>query len=226
MKKFHKAGGFALLAAAVCAGPALAQANGDDCAARISTLETKLEADSSKTAMERQAFATAFEQAAMFCRSGNETLAEQYLSALEEEFATEEAAADPEPAAEAEPEAVAGPDYGEAREDLERFYGLYALPDNPDRKLFVAPASSGNPDRPIPEGYMMIGAMWGDAANWYMRSVSDTGFEQRGVPEGYQPVVVDFMLDGSGQAEAMSMQSSFMAYDRMERTGDLPEGWD
>ena len=225
--------GTCMLLSAAMAGSAMAQGGDMDCAARISTLEAKLEADTSRTAMERQAFAAAFEQAATFCQSGNEMLAQQYLNALEQEFPTDtdggaveaEASTEIESEVTPAPEVASGPDYGEARDDLGRFYGLYALPDGSGRKMFVAPATSNNPDRPIPEGYIMIGAMWGDAGNWYMKSVSDTGFRQRGVPEGYEPVIVEFTVDGSGQANAMSVQSSFMSYDRMERVSDLPEDW-
>ena len=114
---------------------------------------------------------------------------------------------------------------GKARDDLDQFYGLYALPDQPDRRLFVAKAVSPNPDRPIPDGYIMIGAMWGDAANWYMKSLGKLRFEQQWVNPGGTPLVAEFKTDATGHAVSMSVTSDYFNYEHMPRVGDLPEGW-
>lgn len=112
---------------------------------------------------------------------------------------------------------------GEARDDLDRFYGLYSVPDRPDRRLFVAKAVSPNPDRPIPSGHMMIGAMWGDAANWYMKSLGKLRFEQQWVNPGGSPLVAEFVTDASGQAVSMSVVSDYLNHENMPRIDDLPE---
>lgn len=226
----HAAAVVALVAAFGLGGAAMAQ-GAANCDARLASLRADLDARGSMEALERHALVTALDQAAMFCQSGNAMLADRYLAALEEEISGkpaapadvvsqgDAAAAMPE-TADAEPAGAADPGLGASRDDLERFYGLYALPDDPQKKLFVAPAESGDPGSPLPEGYLMVGAMWGDGADWIMRSTGDASFEHR---EPALPVSVSFETGAGGEATAMSIQSSFMSYDRAERAGDLPE---
>ncbi len=58
---------------------------------------------------------------------------------------------------------------GEHRDDLEQFTGIYAVPgsDNDVRKLWV---------RVSCDGHLVSGAMWGDAAPWWLRSESESVF--------------------------------------------------
>jgi hypothetical protein len=122
--------------------------------------------------------------------------------------------------------AAAHPELGAPRDDLGRFYGVYGEPDG-RRNFFVAEARS-QPDarNPVPSGYIMIGAMWGDVAPWYMRSLAETRFEQVYVSE-YQaePLVVEFELGPDGRAVALRLETMFDDRGRLERVGDLPEAW-
>jgi hypothetical protein len=118
---------------------------------------------------------------------------------------------------------------GEPRNDLERFYGVYGDPnDNSGRNFFVTQARTppyAEQAPQIPEGYLMIGAMWGDVAPWYMKSVSETRFEQQWVNSGAEPIVVEFELDPDGNAVALSFDTVFADRGRLARVGDLPEGF-
>ena len=135
----------------------------------------------------------------------------------------------PVPAASQEPPSASGQqiDYplGEPRDDLERFYGLYGDDSHPGRDFFVAPARR-NPDarEQIPSGYLMVGAMWGDVAPWYMKSIGDTRFEQQWVGQFSEPKTVAFEAEPGEQATAMQFESGvFAERRRLERLGDLPE---
>jgi hypothetical protein len=117
---------------------------------------------------------------------------------------------------------------GEPRADLERFYGVYGDPDNPGRDFFVkeAEAPIWMERLNIPPGYLMIGAMWGDVAPWYMKSLSETEFEQ-GIVPGHQeePLAVTFELGEDSTAVALTFKMMFDDRGRLERIGDLPERW-
>ena len=211
------------------AAAASAQAGGQDCQAKLDRLDALIAGGLDMTEAEAAVVANMRDTAAQMCAQGQGAMAGPLLDGLLEEAGAEtaEPEAASEPAETAEPADAAPPeDYalGEPRADLDRFYGLYQLPDSENRRLFVAPADNGIPDRPIPDGYSMVGAMWGDAANWFMKSLSDTEFEQQWT-NGLEPVRISFITDADGDAEAMSIRSRYMNYDRMERVGDLPEGW-
>lgn len=122
---------------------------------------------------------------------------------------------------------------GEPREDIDRFVGVYGDAGNPEQAhgaFFVAPAkrppmAERAPE--IPVGYLMIGAMWGDVAPWYMKSLSEATFQQVtqgdfGPPE---TIVVEFQFGDDGKAEALLFKSGMDRYDRRVRIGDLPEEW-
>jgi hypothetical protein len=119
---------------------------------------------------------------------------------------------------------------GEPLEDVQRYCGVYGSAEQPNRDFFVTeakrpPLAERAPE--IPPGYLMIGAMWGDVSPWYMKSISATRFEQQvrgdfGPPE---PFVVEFELDENGEAVAMTFKTGFEERGRLERKGDLPEGW-
>lgn len=116
---------------------------------------------------------------------------------------------------------------GEPRDDLERFIGVYGDPgDENGRDFFVAPAKRPEyAEEQLPEGYLMIGAMWGDVAPWYMKSVSDVRFEQQWVNPASEPVIAEFELGPDGNAVALRFETWFDDRGRLERIGDLPEGW-
>lgn len=115
---------------------------------------------------------------------------------------------------------------GAPRDDLQRFYGVYGDPDNPGRDFFVAAAElPPGSDRELPEGYLMIGAMWGDVAPWYMRSVSDTRFEQQWVGDFGRAKIVEFEPGDGGQAQALTFETVFDDRGRLQRLSDLPERW-
>jgi hypothetical protein len=116
---------------------------------------------------------------------------------------------------------------GEPREDLERFHGVYGSDDQPGRDFFVTRARNRTMEgREIPDGYLMIGAMWGDVAPWYMQSVGELRFEQQWTNPGADPLVVEFETDAQGHAVSMRFVSGFLAdRGRVERRGELPEGW-
>ncbi|PWE18202.1 hypothetical protein DDZ18_00915 [Marinicauda salina] len=219
----------AAAAASMAASALNAQSDGEDCQAKLDRLDALIADGLDINEAEAAVVENMRDKAAQMCAQGQGAMAAPLLDGLLEEAGAEAAEPDtaPETAEASEPAEEAPPeDYalGEPRADLDRFYGLYQLPDDPNRRLFVAPADNGNPDRPIPDGYLMVGAMWGDAANWFMKSLSDTEFEQQWT-NGLQPVRVTFMTDADGNAEAMSISSRYMNYDRMERVGDLPDGW-
>ncbi|NBB92826.1 MAG: hypothetical protein GVY32_06645 [Gammaproteobacteria bacterium] len=116
---------------------------------------------------------------------------------------------------------------GQPRDDLERFHGVYGSDDRPGRDFFVTRArNQAIEGREIPPGYLMVGAMWGDVAPWYMKSVGDLRFEQQWTNPGAEPLVVEFVTGRDGQARGMRFVGGFLA-DRgeVERQGDLPEGW-
>lgn len=114
---------------------------------------------------------------------------------------------------------------GEPRDDLERFYGVYGDGES-GRDFFVAAAKRPpGAEKEIPPGYLMIGAMWGDVAPWYMKSVSETRFEQQWVNPGSEPIVAGFELDDRGNARAIVFETLFEDRGTLKRLRDLPEGW-
>jgi hypothetical protein len=116
--------------------------------------------------------------------------------------------------AEPEPRVAKAPDFGPARDDLARFAGVYGDPEQPEstRKLFVTQSC---------DGQLVAGAMWGDAQNWWMTSVSDNAFE---MTSDFFSVHVEFQLGPDGQAQAMEHDLDFMP-NPLPKVGPLPEGW-
>lgn len=116
---------------------------------------------------------------------------------------------------------------GVARDDLERFYGVYGSADQPNRDFFVAAARNNRGEgRDIPDGYLMVGAMWGDVAPWFMKAVGERRFEQQWVNPAATALIVEFDVDDDGQATALHFLSGFAAErGRLERESDLPDGW-
>lgn len=120
---------------------------------------------------------------------------------------------------------------GEPLDHPERYYGLYANPSTPNRQWFVTEAKRPKYAEQAPEvppGHLAIGAMFGDVAPWHMKTLSDTEFEQAWVSD-YQPepITVEFELGDDGTAVAMTFTDEQQASEgRLERQGDLPEGWE
>jgi hypothetical protein len=112
-----------------------------------------------------------------------------------------------------------------------RYYGVYASAEQPNRQWFIAEAK-----RPIwaerapevPPGHLALGAMFGDVAPWHLRTVSETEFVQARVPDHQpEPVAVEFELDADGHAIAFRFTNDdYASYGRLERQGDLSDGWE
>lgn len=104
---------------------------------------------------------------------------------------------------------------GEPRNDLERFTGLYGDPEesNPNRNLWVTVSC---------DGYLVSGAMWGDAAPWWMKSESDRVFTYQ---DSFNKLRMEFETDANGKAVRMIHDLEFMK-SPVERIGPLPEEWD
>jgi hypothetical protein len=72
--------------------------------------------------------------------------------------------------------------------------------------------------------------MFGDVAPWHLRTVSEREFVQARVPDDHQPtpVAIEFELDADGHAVAFRFTNAEYAtsYGRLERQGDLPDGWE
>jgi hypothetical protein len=102
---------------------------------------------------------------------------------------------------------------GEPREDLERFKGVYGDPDDPEstRQLWVNVSC---------DGYLVSGAMWGDAAPWWMRSESDNVFTMK---DSFNNIRMEF---GSGTGGFQMNHNLEFMESPLQRLGPLPEDWD
>lgn len=211
----------------VSSSPARAQTT---CEEQLAELDERLADDPDLSDAELRAIQTLRDMMGRYCEQGNDEMVQQMLETLLSKWPTEEDEQD-EPA-DARPDDEPDADeqgafaLGTPRDDLERFYGVYGDPNNPGRDFFVAPARR-NPDalQQIPEGYLMVGAMWGDVAPWYMKSVSDTRFEQQWVGDFGEQTIVEFELGDSGQAVALRFETVFDDRGRLERLRDLPGKW-
>ena len=101
---------------------------------------------------------------------------------------------------------------GEPRKDLERFTGLYGDPAVKDktRRFWVAVSC---------DGYLVIGAMWGDVAPWWMRSVNDKVFTYS---DSFNNLRMEFVTDNTGKAIKMIHDIKSMKTP-LERVGPLPD---
>lgn len=102
---------------------------------------------------------------------------------------------------------------GQPRDDLEQFTGLYADPDaeNSTRQLWVQVSC---------DGYLVSGAMWGDASPWWLRSESDNVFTSS---SSFNSIRMEFRTAG-GSLE-MVHDLEFLP-SPLQRTGSLPDNWD
>lgn len=101
---------------------------------------------------------------------------------------------------------------GQPRDDLEQFKGVYGNPDEPEspRQLWVNVSC---------DGYLVSGAMWGDAAPWWMRSESETVFTME---DSFNNIRMQFTP--SGNDLEMIHNLDFME-SPLQRVGPLPEDW-
>jgi hypothetical protein len=104
---------------------------------------------------------------------------------------------------------------GEPRDDLARFVGQYGEPEaeEPRRNLFAAVRC---------DGYLVVGATWGDASNWHMRSVGEAAFETRSFDDTL--VRFEFEVGPEGTPVALRHNLDFMD-SPLSFVGELPEGW-
>lgn len=103
---------------------------------------------------------------------------------------------------------------GQPREDLERFTGIYGDPEaeNATRQLWVNVSC---------DGYLVSGAMWGDASPWWMQSESDNVFT---FENAYSNIRIEFTTGADGNP-GMIHNLDFME-SPLQRVGDLPQDWD
>ncbi len=115
---------------------------------------------------------------------------------------------------------------GEPRDDLVRFFGIYGSPVNIGDNLFVTRAKPpADSDQDIPGGYLMIGSMK-DAPSWYMKSVSETKFEQQWVDDSQAgPLIVEFEVGPNGRALALKFETLFADRGRLPRIRNVPIEW-
>jgi hypothetical protein len=103
----------------------------------------------------------------------------------------------------------------EARNDLERFTGLYGDPEekNENRRLWVMVSC---------DGYLVSGALWGDVAPWWMKSEADNIFTYA---DSFFKLRMEFKTDEDGKAIRMIHDLSFLKTP-LERLGPIPEDWE
>lgn len=102
---------------------------------------------------------------------------------------------------------------GEPRDDLQRFTGLYGDPnsDESHRQLWVQVSC---------DGYLVSGAMWGDASPWWLRSESENVFTYE---DSFNDLRMSFQTGSDGSLE-MVHNLEFME-SPLIRTGPLPDDW-
>jgi hypothetical protein len=104
---------------------------------------------------------------------------------------------------------------GNPRDDLERFTGLYGDPNetNKSRKLWVMVSC---------DGYLVAGALWGDASPWWMKAESDKVFTYS---DSFSRLKIEFATDASGKAIKMNHDLSHLK-SPLERLGPIPNDWE
>jgi hypothetical protein len=106
-------------------------------------------------------------------------------------------------------------DQGEARNDLERFTGLYGEPaeKNEHRRLWVMVSC---------DGHLVSGALWGDVAPWWMKTEGDKAFSYA---DSFVKLNMEFETDANGKAVRMGHDLSYMKTP-LERLGPVPDDWE
>ncbi|MFA7667690.1 MAG: hypothetical protein WCY32_16410 [Burkholderiaceae bacterium] len=95
---------------------------------------------------------------------------------------------------------------GTARDDLERFTGMYG---EGGRQLFVKTTCDGR---------LAAAPMWADIAPWWLRSAADAVFSYS---DNFLTFAMEFELDSNGRAIALRHDLDGMP-SPMRRSGDLP----
>jgi hypothetical protein len=101
------------------------------------------------------------------------------------------------------------------RDDLERFTGLYGDPSDKDknRKLWVMISC---------DNYLVVGALWGGAAPWWMKSESDKEFTYA---DSFTSLKIEFVTDANGKAIKMNHDLSYLK-NPLDRLEPIPEDWE
>ncbi len=102
--------------------------------------------------------------------------------------------------------------HGKPRSDLERFLGLYGDPAS-NRQLFVTRSC---------DGYLVVGAMWGDVAPWWMRSASNTVFTYA---DSFTNLALEFQVSADGKATSLTHDLEGLA-SPLKRAGPLPKAFE
>lgn len=89
---------------------------------------------------------------------------------------------------------------GEARDDLERFAGIYGDPKTRDeqRALWVLPSCNG---------YLVSGATWVDTSPWWLRSTGPSSFAYR---DGFQQLNLEFETDSGGNVNRINHDLEYL----------------
>ncbi len=101
---------------------------------------------------------------------------------------------------------------GRARDDLQRFAGLYTDPENANCTLFVTVSC---------DGYLVTGPMWADVGPWWMRSAADTVFTYS---DSYTSFSMEFETDQQGRAHTLRHELEGVG-SPMSLSGSLPGEW-
>jgi len=106
-------------------------------------------------------------------------------------------------------------DQGKPRDDLERFTGLYGDSSDKDknRKLWVMVSC---------DNYLVVGALWGGAAPWWMKSESDKKFSYA---DSFISLKIEFVTDANGKAIKMNHDLSYLK-NPLERLEPIPADWE
>lgn len=135
--------------------------------------------------------------------------AEQAMRAGEAQAAAQQADAPAAAPAAAAAPATAGP----ARDDLERFTGLYGdAADGGRRNLFVTVSC---------DGFLVAGPSWADMSPWRMRSASERVFTYA---DSFTRLRLEFAVGKDGRGRAVTHDLAALA-SPLRRVGPLPGDW-
>lgn len=102
----------------------------------------------------------------------------------------------------------------QTRDDLDRFTGLYGDPNKPDphRQFWVAQSC---------DGQLVMGATWGDASPWWLKSQTDTQFSYK---DSFRTLAIKFTTNADKQVTALSHDLTGMK-SPLERVGPLTDDY-
>jgi len=72
------------------------------------------------------------------------------------------------------------------------------------------------------DNYLVVGALWGDATHWWMKSDSDNEFSYS---DSHTSLKIEFVTDASGNATKMIHDLSYLNTP-LEKLGPIPDDWD